>query len=102
MLDRKRARDTNKQSILNDMFKMLDEILPDGDMGFEQSVVPETYLGAELGMNSIDVVKLIQAMQTKYNRTDLPFADLFMPEDRAVRDIRIIDLANFIYDHICD
>jgi acyl carrier protein len=102
MLDKKREYVISEQKIFSDILEMLNEILFDDDMGFEQSFSPETYLGAELEMDSIQVVRLIQAVQAKYNRGDLPFEDLFMPGNNAVSDVRIIDLVNFLYDHLYD
>jgi acyl carrier protein len=102
MLDKKREYVISENKIFSDILGMLNEILSDDDMGFEQSIGPETYLGAELDMNSIDIVRLIQAIQTKYNRVDLPFEDLFMPGNNAVSDVRIIDFVNFLCDHLYD
>jgi len=97
-----RRKNLDKDIILNDLIRMLSEISSGWEMEFSQTMGPRTLLGTDLGLKSIDIVKLVAAIQQQYGRKDLPFHDLFMPDDRPVKDLAIADLADFLGDHLND
>jgi len=64
---------------------------------FEHTLGPDTRLSADLEMKSIDVAKLISAIQQKYDRYDFPFEELFLRDDRPADDLNILELAQFLF-----
>jgi acyl carrier protein len=87
----------NKDAILADLVKILQEMTSDWDMGFAGPIGPETRLEADLSFKSIQVVQLIIAIEEHFQRQELPFQKLLMPDDRTVSDLRVIDVADFLY-----
>lgn len=89
-----------KKAIFDDLIKILGEISYGWEIQFEGSIGPETLLGADLGFKSVDLVRLIAAIQKGYNRQDLPFQELFFPDDPTVEDLRVSDLVNFLHKYL--
>jgi acyl carrier protein len=87
----------NKDTILSDLLKILEGMTSDWDMGFAGPIGPETRLGADLSFKSIQVVQLIIAIEEHFQQQELPFQKLLMPDDRAVNDLRVADVADFLY-----
>jgi acyl carrier protein len=100
MLDLNRETLHEKELILNDIIKILTEMSSEWEMQFEGSLGPETLLGEDLALKSIDVVRLVVAIQDRYNSQNLPFQDLFMPNNRPVQDLQILDLVDFLSNHL--
>ena len=68
--------------LVNEVFQEDFEIEP-------QQLVPEAHLFAELGLDSLDVVDLVVALQKKF--------DVSIRDDERIRDIRTLnDLYSFI------
>jgi acyl carrier protein len=68
--------------LVNEVFQEDFEIEP-------QQLVPEAHLFAELGLDSLDVVDLVVALQKKF--------DVSIRDDERIRDIRTL---NDLYDLI--
>ena len=69
--------------------KLVNEVfLDDFEMEAEQ-LVPEVHLFTELGLDSLDVVDLVVALQKKFN--------VSIRDDERIRDIRTL---NDLYDFI--
>ena len=85
---------------MNDLIIMIQKIASGWDSQFERSMGPETLLGTDLAFKSIDIVRLIAAIQKKYNRFEIPFQELFVPNGRPVKDLHIYDIVNFLHTHI--
>jgi acyl carrier protein len=100
MLNASREGNTSYQSLLNDIVALVDQIMTGGDLGFEQSIGPESFLGADLGFKSIDAVNLISEIQQKYDRTALPFEELFLRNSSEIQDIRLSELVDFLFIHL--
>ena len=97
---KQKAEHPDKQIIFADLTKILMELISAGEEQFGLSLTPETLLGADLGLKSINLVQLVAAIQRLYNRFDLPFQELFLPSDRPVNDLRIAELAEFLYKNL--
>jgi acyl carrier protein len=84
------------------VFKTVVDILRKMDEDWEDSteLTPETWLVADLGLESIDVVVLGTTIQEHYNRS-MPFAE-FLAEigEREIRDIRIDQFVDFVHRHL--
>ena len=81
---------------MNDLIRIIEEIATGWESQFERSMGPETLLGADLAFKSIDVVRLIAAIQKKYNKYEIPFQELFVPNGRPVKDLRVSDFVDFL------
>ena len=87
----------DKQTIVNDLVRILEEMSSGWESAFESSIGPQTYLGADLDFKSITLVQLIVAIQKHYDRQDLPFQELFMQNGQVVRDLNVADLGEFLH-----
>jgi acyl carrier protein len=90
----------SRETILGDLLQMIADIVQDWDLDFAGGLRPGTRLVADLGFQSIDVVMLIGEIQKHYDRRTLPFERLLIQEGRYVPEIRIADVADFLYGHL--
>jgi acyl carrier protein len=89
-----------EETILEDIITILEEMSSGWEMQFEGSIGPQTSLGEDLAFKSIDLVRLVAAIQKRYDRQDLPFKELVMSGDRPVKDVRVSDLVDFLHKHL--
>jgi acyl carrier protein len=87
------------ETIVQDVIHLLEEMTKDWETGFSGKIGPETYLVADLGCESIDMVALILAIEEHYKRRDWPFEELLMVDGRYVDDLRIDAIAHFLHKH---
>jgi acyl carrier protein len=59
-------------------------------------IVSHTRVIGDLGLRSLDVVMLIVAIESYFDRTGLPWEDLLVAGDRFVQDFTIEDVARFL------
>ena len=100
MLDYKNENLYNKRAIQDDLIGIIKEMTSGWEMQFEGSIGPETLLGADLAFKSVDLVRLVAAIQKCYDRQDFPFQELLMPGDRAVKDLGVSDLVDFLHKYL--
>ncbi len=100
MLDLTGKNLSKKERILEDLVTILEEMSSGWEMQFEGSIGLQTLLGADLAFKSIDLVRLVAAIQKHYNRKEIPFQALFMPDDRPIEDLRVSDLVDFLHKHL--
>jgi acyl carrier protein len=61
---------------------------------------PETMLGADLGLKSLDFIRLITALQQKYSNAYIPFQELFVgPDGMITPDISLSRVVDFVGKH---
>jgi hypothetical protein len=61
------------------------------------SIRPESLLGADLGLSSIAVARLVGILQKRCGRGPLPFHTLFVkPDGTLLQDIRVLDVVEFL------
>ncbi len=89
-----------KDVILRDVSEILLGMIGDWETDFSGEVGPETLLVSDLGMESIDVVGLIIAIEEHYQRQDIPFVELVMVNERYVEDLSVRELVDFLYQHL--
>jgi acyl carrier protein len=89
-----------REAILRDLIGIIDGLIGDWEIGFSGSLGPETLLVSDLGLESIDVVGVIVAIEEHYQRQDLPFAELVMVDGHYVEDMSLGELADFLYRHL--
>jgi acyl carrier protein len=69
-------------------------------MDFDVPIGLETYLGADIGFKSIDVVLLIAAIQKHYGEIILPFEELIIQGDQVKQDIQVSELVRFLLERL--
>ena len=90
----------NQETILNDVLNLLRQLARDWEYSGE--ITPNTFLFADLGFESIDAVILASFVQEHYGRP-FPFPQLLADMGhREVRDLRISELVDFIFQHLND
>lgn len=87
-----------QETILTDVLGLLNQLARDWEYSGEIS--QDTWLFADLGFESIDAVILASFVQEHYGRP-FPFPQLLAEiGQRGVKDLRISELVNFIYQHL--
>ena len=87
-----------QETILNDVLGLLKQLARDWEYSGE--ITPDTWLFADLGFESIDAVILASFVQEHYRRP-FPFPQLLADiGQRGVKDLRIRELVEFIYQHL--
>ena len=93
-------RTYDKQTILDDLVKILEEMTGDWELDYEGGIGPGTRLIADLGFESIDVVQLIVAIEERFGRHDLPFETFLMKDGRYVDELVVSDTVDFLHGHL--
>ncbi len=99
MAEQDRNIQYEKEVIFNDIVKVIKEISP--ETGFNGSIGPDTLLGSELELKSIDLVRLFSAIKCLYSNKPIQFQDLLISDSGDIRlDIKISQLVHFLYKHL--
>lgn len=69
------------------------------ERAFANPIGAETLLVADLGCQSLDIVVLTANLSSEAGRSDIPFEDLLLPGGKAVPDISLRALADFLRAH---
>ena len=94
------SRAYERDAILGDLIQIINGLIGDWEIGFSGRLGPETLLVSDLGLESIDVVGFIIAIEEHYQRQDLPFAELVMADGRYVEDMSLRELVDFLHRHL--
>lgn len=89
-----------KDTILKDLIKIIQDMPSDWESGFSDTISAETRLVADLALGSIQIVQLVIAIEKHFQRQGLPFQALFMSDERNVDDVRVSDVVEFLYTHL--
>ena len=100
MLDNRNENTYSRDAIMNDVTRIIEELLSEWDMQFEAAIGSETLLGADLAFGSIDVVRLLSDIQQLYAHQVIPFQELFLRGDEIVVDLRVSDLVDFLQQNL--
>lgn len=90
----------SRSDLSTQLVEIIQDMMSDWDSDFEGSMDLETKLIADLGFESIDVVQLIVAIETHFDRRDLPFEELLMRDGRYVEDLSVGETARFLEAHL--
>jgi hypothetical protein len=91
----------SKERIFNDVVGAINDLNSGSQVPLKGSIAHETMLGAELGLRSLDLVRLIASIQQLYAEKVIPFQDMFVTSDGSVlEDIRMSHVVSFLYDHL--
>lgn len=89
-----------KRDLEQETIAILKDITKDWDSGFDGGITADTKIVGDMGFESIDVVILVTAIETHFNRRDLPFENLLMTEGRYVDDLSVREIAAFLAQHV--
>ena len=88
----------SRQEIVADVIALLRQLADDWDYSGE--ITEATYLGADMGFESLDIVVLGTAIQEHYGQV-MPFTDFFAEiGQREQRDIAISEWVDFVHTHL--
>ncbi len=88
----------SKKAIFDTLLGIMNQLAEDWEYSGE--ITSETFLVADLGLESIDIVVLATTIQNRYKQS-LPFSQFFAKiGQREVRDIRIDEFVEFVHQHL--
>ena len=88
----------SKKAIFDTLLGIMNKLAEDWEYSGE--ITSETFLVADLGLESIDIVVLATTIQNRYKQS-LPFSQFFAKiGQREVRDIRIDEFVQFVHQHL--
>lgn len=88
----------SREEILADLLLLLRGLADDWEYSGE--ITPDTYLLADMGFESLDVVVLSTAVQEHYGQ-GLPFPEFFAEiGQRQLRDVSVGEWVDFIYKYL--
>lgn len=87
-----------QEIVLTDVLDLLQQLARDWEYSGE--ITPDIWLFGDLGFESIDAVILASFVQEHYGRP-FPFPELLAEiGQRQVKDLKIRELVEFIYQHL--
>jgi acyl carrier protein len=87
---------TTSTQLLADVLELMTQLA--GDWEYDGPITADTFLFADLGLESLDLVVLGTSVQERYGR--MPFAEfLAQVGQRTLRDVSVGELAAFIDEH---
>ncbi len=89
-----------REEILQDVVKILEDMTKDWDMEFSGPIGPETRLIGDLAFESIDVVQFVVAIEEHFKRRDLAFEQLLMEDGRYVSEVKLAAAVDFLHEKL--
>lgn len=86
---------TTSTDILASVVEVVQEMVDDLELDFDDQLGGDTRLIADLGFASVDFIHLLVALETKFDQK-MGFHDLIMPGGKYVSDLTIGQFADFI------
>lgn len=88
----------SKKAIFDTLLGIMNQLAEDWEYSGE--ITSETFLVADLGLESIDIVVLATTIQNRYKQS-LPFSEFFANiGQREVQDIRLDEFVQFVHQHL--
>jgi acyl carrier protein len=90
----------SKEALLQEIIRILEYMTSDWDLGFSGGIKHDTRLIADLAFESIDVVEFVVAIEEQFMQRDLPFEKLLMVDGRYVDDLHVVEVVDFLHEHL--
>ncbi|MEW6426945.1 MAG: acyl carrier protein [Thermodesulfobacteriota bacterium] len=90
----------DKETILGNVVRILNDLTGDWEMEFSGPVGPGTMIISDLEFESIDVVQFVVQIEEQYKRKDLPFEKLLMRDGRYRDDISVGEVVDFLHTYL--
>ena len=86
------------EEVMADLLRLLGQLADDWEYFGE--ITPRTYLFADMGLESLDIVVLATSIQERYGQV-MPFPEFFAEiGQRDIRDISVGEWADFVHQHL--
>jgi acyl carrier protein len=82
--------------VLTILVGILKQMTSDRDLDEDSPIGPQTYLVADLGFESLDMVEFVILVRDAVQRPNLPFEELLVVNDRYVDDLSVGQVADFV------
>ena len=90
----------DKETILENVVRILNDLTGDWEMEFSGPIGPGTMIISDLEFESIDVVQFVVQIEEQYKRKDLPFEKLLMRDGRYRDDISVGEVVDFLHTYL--
>ena len=89
-----------RNTIEDGIVELLNDMVLDWELELEAPIGRESRLIEDLGFESIDLVQLVVAIESKFAGRGIPYEELIMDDGRYVTEITVGQLANFLHSKI--
>lgn len=100
MADRSKDYANRAVRIQDDLVAILKRISSGWEPSRGGEIGPRSLLGADLSLKSLDIARLVGAIREHYQIDDLPFHELFMPENTLIKDLSVADVVAFLSRYV--
>lgn len=80
---------------------LLEDLVEDWDLGLDQPIGPQTRLGEDLGLTSVDILNLFASVDLHFSRR-LPYEHLVRRREDYRSELRVSELVDFVCRHFGD
>ena len=88
-----------ENEVLSDVLKIVKELTSEFEFEFSGEIGPDSLFVADLDFKSTDVVELVVAIETHFQRRKLPFQQLVLKNGKYA-DFSVRDLAAFLHKQL--
>ena len=88
------------EQIQQGLVAILDDMVQDWDLDLMRPIGPDSRIIGELGFESIDLVQLVVAIESKFAVRGLPYEELIIEDGRYVTEMTVNQVADFLYAQI--
>lgn len=85
----------HQSSVLDEVLQVTTHVISDWELDLPEPLGPTTQLVADLDFDSIDLVCLFLAIESRYEGTKFGFEDLVMVDGEYVEDLSLAEIASF-------
>lgn len=89
-----------QNTIEDGIVELLNDMVLDWDLELEAPISRESRLIEDLGFESIDLVQLVVAIESKFAARGIPYEELIMDDGRYVTEVTVGQLTNFLHSKI--
>jgi hypothetical protein len=98
---RQQTASNSQEALLGEVTHAIRQVDSRGGGKPPTPIRPDALLGAELGLSSVAVARLVGILQKRCGRGPLPFYKLFVqPDGTLLQDIRVQDVVGFLARHL--
>ena len=90
----------SNEEILNEVVKILDDMMTDWDTDFSGKIGSDTKLVGDLEFESIDIVQFIVAIEEQFKQRGMPWEKILMVDGRYVDEINVGDTISLLLSHL--
>ena len=93
-------KNENNDHIQTGVIQVINEMIADWDADLPAGVTATTRLMADLAFESIDIVQLAVSLEQHFEKSGLPFEQLFMRDGDYVDDLTVSEITDFLRPHL--